>query len=260
MSYIPQTEEERKFLENYKPGDYDRPSVTADIVALTLDNEYKLSVLLIKRGGYPYKGYWALPGGFVGINESVDSAAARELEEETGIKELTLNQIGTFGDVDRDPRMRVISVAYMAFVPMKKLAGHKAGDDAAESGIFRINGLETGFRCTEFLKEGIYGPIKDDPIKTLAFDHTNIIQTAVKRLQNRISYTDDAFSFLENDQRFTIYELRRVFEAVNGYKADPGNFSRMFKSRFLTFGTVEPTGEYTQEHSGKKAAVYRKVR
>ena len=138
MSYKYSSEEERQFIESYDASKYERPSVTADIVILTIDNEDDLNILLIKRGGYPYKDKWAIPGGFMEVGkESIDETAVRELKEETGIDNVYLKQLYTFGNVGRDPRTTVVSVAYTALVPKSKL--HiTAGDDAKDAQLFKI--------------------------------------------------------------------------------------------------------------------------
>ena len=250
MGYIPETEEERKFIEEYDSSRYEKPSVTADVVIFTLSEDNTLSLLLIKRGAYPYKDRWAIPGGFIGINESVDGAATRELLEETSLRDIPIEQFGTFGAVDRDPRMRVISVAYMAFVPKKMLNFH-AGDDAAEAQLFKIVPKIDGITFI-----GTDNIIHE---KDLAFDHAEIIKTAIKRLRNRISYTDDAFKFLEDDQSFTIYELKKIFETVTGSAEDAGNFRRMFLTRYVKTGLVVETGKNDSRNGRKSAALYRKL-
>ncbi|MBO4514124.1 MAG: NUDIX hydrolase, partial [Lachnospiraceae bacterium] len=131
--------EEKAFLENYDPDKYKKPSVTADVVTLTVDEQDQLCILLIKRGGYPYKGKWALPGGFMNTDEeSVTQAARRELYEETGVQDVSLRQLYTFSQPGRDPRMHVVSVAYTALVPKGSLKV-RAGDDAWEAEVFRIS-------------------------------------------------------------------------------------------------------------------------
>ena len=136
--YIYESEEEMNFLKSYDASKYERPSVTADIVIFTLGDAGNLQVLLIKRGGFPYKGRWAIPGGFVNVGkESVDEAAARELKEETGVENVYLKQLYTFGEPGRDPRTTVISVAYTALVPKGELKV-QAGDDAQEARLFNI--------------------------------------------------------------------------------------------------------------------------
>ena len=139
---------EEEFLKNYKPGDYERPSVTVDMVLFTLDDEEeedlkkvpkkKLKVLLIKRNNHPFMGCWAIPGGFVDIDENIESAVYRELKEETNIDNVYLEQLYTWGDVNRDPRMRVISTSYMALVNKNNLNA-KAGDDAEDVAWFEIS-------------------------------------------------------------------------------------------------------------------------
>lgn len=249
--YNPSTEEERCFLETYDPNKYDKPSVTADIVIFTISDDNELSLLLIKRGGYPYKDKWAIPGGFVGMDESVDEAALRELEEETSVTGISVEQFGTFGEVDRDPRMRIISVAYMAFVP-KSMLTYRAGDDAADAQLFKIkidlDGIAFENRDHSFTE------------KDLAFDHAAIIKTAIKRLRNRIDYTEDAFKFLKDDQNFTIYELKRVYETVKGIKLDTGNFRRSFFRDYVDTGKIRDTGKRQKNSGHKEAAVYQKVR
>ncbi len=249
--YIPTTEEERKFIESYDASKYEKPSVTADIVIFTLSDSNNLSLLLIKRGGYPYKDSWAIPGGFVDVKESVDRAAERELEEETALKGIPIEQFGTFGAVDRDPRMRVISVAYMAFVPKDKL-DFKAGDDAKDAKLFEIKKDINGL-VFESIDESI---TESD----LAFDHSNIIKTAIKRLQNRIDYTDDAFKFLKNSKSFTVYELKKIYETVKGTKEDNGNFRRDFLRDYVKTGIVIDTGKKIRNVGCREATLYSKVK
>lgn len=249
--YIPTSQEEKDFLQNYDAGKYEKPSVTADIVVFTLSENNDLSLLLIKRGGFPYKGKWAIPGGFAEMKESLEETAARELREETGLSGLPIIQFGTFSDVDRDPRMRVISVAYMAFVP-KNLLKFAAGDDAADAKLFTISiGLD-----------GITFVNGDERVKAsdLAFDHEKIIITAIERLRNRIDYKEDAFNFLKNDQSFTIYELKKIFETVNGKVMDAANFRRDFMRKYVNTGVVVATGDTTMDNGHRAAALYRKVK
>ena len=132
---------EEQFLKEYSPGDYERPSVTTDILVFTVQNKdvadirkadkKDLKILLIKRKDHPYIGQWAIPGGFVDIHESLEEAAKRELKEETDLDNIYFEQLATYGDVKRDPRMRVISSAYMALIPSRHLKP-KAGDDAED--------------------------------------------------------------------------------------------------------------------------------
>ena len=245
------SEEEREYLRNYRPGDYERPSVTVDNVIFTLSDKHELSILLIQRRNFPYKGLWAIPGGFVEMTESLLEAAARELKEETGLENIPMDQLATFGDVGRDPRMRVISVAYMAFVPKDSLNIH-AGDDARDAELFRIYRNEEGLVLI-----GTRHVVKEDE---LAFDHAKVIETAIQRLKNRIDYTEDAFHFLENDQSFTIYELKKIFETVKGENLDAGNFRRDFLKKYVDTGKVVETGEKTSANGRRAVTLYRKVR
>ena len=249
--YVPTSQEERDFILNYDSSRYEKPSVTVDNVIFTLSEENILSVLLIKRGVYPYKDKWAIPGGFVGMKESLDEAASRELYEETGLKGINTEQFGTFGEVDRDPRMRVISVAYMSFVP-KGMLVLKAGDDAKDAKLFKIHidldGI-TYIGDTEVLHES-----------ELSFDHSDIIRTAIKRLRNRIDYTDDAFKLLKDEKSFTIYEMKKIYEAVKGMREDTGNFRRSFYKKYVDTGIVKETGEKTENTGYRDAKLYCKVK
>lgn len=248
--YIPRSQEEKAFLEQYDSSQYEKPSVTVDMVIFTLSPAGTLSVLLIKRGGFPYKDCWAIPGGFVEMKESIDAAAARELKEETGISDLPMTQIGTFGEVDRDPRTRVISVVYMAFVPQSGL-DFLAGDDASDAQIFEIHYDENG----EMQLAGERDTICE---KELAFDHGLVLRTAISRLQNRILYTEDALAFLKDDQSFTAYELKTIFESVLGKKQDAANFRRDILKKYIAAGVVEETGETEKREALRPAKLYRR--
>jgi 8-oxo-dGTP diphosphatase len=168
-------------------------------VVLTIGDSKRLGLLLVERGEHPYKGSLALPGVFVRMEESVDAAAKRALNEETGLKDIPLVQVGTFGEVGRDPRMRVISVAYMAFVPSGRLDKCRPGEKECRVGVYEIN---------------------DTLYEKLAFDHADIVRTALTRLRNRLDYTDEALDFVEDQEAFTIRELRQVYEAVKGDRID----------------------------------------
>lgn len=137
MAYIPSCKDEELFLKNYDASKYQNPAVAADTALFALDGSV-VRILLIKRGGYPYKGCWALPGGFVNIDEDIKDSAARELFEETGIKDVYSEQAFVWGSADRDPRARVITVSYIALADYSKLCA-KAGDDAAEAKWFSID-------------------------------------------------------------------------------------------------------------------------
>jgi 8-oxo-dGTP diphosphatase len=138
MNYKPASEEEAKFLKNYNAKDYDNPAVTVDagIVALD-DKDGKMKMLLIRRGNFPYKGYFCLPGGFVELNEDIDDAVKREMTEETGIGNAEFAQVMALGEPGRDPRHHIVTILYAAYVRMADVAA-KAGDDAAEAEWFTI--------------------------------------------------------------------------------------------------------------------------
>lgn len=242
---------EKEYLESYNPDVYEKPSVTADILVFTLNKDCELELLLIKRGRHPYKGKWAIPGGFVGMKESVDEAAKRELAEETGVNQGYLEQLYTFGAVDRDPRMRVISVAYLALIPRKTLDFH-AGDDAQEAKLFKVN-MEN-WELTLKSEDGTRIFSED-----LAFDHGEIILMGLKRLSGKLDYTDIAFELLQDKECFTIRELKLIYDAIKGVKSDTGNFRRMFKSRYVDEGKAVDLNKSSGELSFRKAKCYRYI-
>ncbi|MBA3234119.1 MAG: NUDIX hydrolase [Propionibacteriales bacterium] len=207
--------------------------VTADAVVLTVRDD-ALSALVVTRGGHPFKGRLALPGGFVQIEEDLDEAVARELEEETGIS-LTgkrVEQLATYGKPDRDPRYRVVSVAYLAIQP--DLPEPVGGDDAADA----------HWRAVTWLLA------RRD---RLAFDHREIMRDGVERARAKLEYSAIGTSFCP--PCFTIAELRRVYEVVWGVRLDPGNFHRKVTG---VPGFVEPTGDKARRETGRPAELYRR--
>lgn len=242
---------EGEFLHEYKKQKYPKPSVTADLVIFTiLDNDLK--VLLIKRGGHPYKDFWALPGGFLDVKEEgpdqgedLDACAHRELSEETGLPKGScfLEQLYTFGRAGRDPRTRVITVAYYALVSPDKARLVQAGDDAAEAEWVSVAGSLFDVR---------------DPSRTmqmLAFDHTEILWKALDRIRGKIDYAPIAFELVP--PTFTVAELRRVYEVVKGQTYDPANFTKRFR-RMLADGILLPADGHKQgDLGGRPAKVYR---
>ncbi|MHB8872482.1 MAG: NUDIX hydrolase [Myxococcaceae bacterium] len=234
---------EKAFLQRYKPGTWPRPSVTADLVVLTIVDAL-LRVLLVRRSEHPFKDAWALPGGFVRVGEGqkdqgedLDAAAARELQEETGLdpRQVYLEQLYTFGQAGRDPRTRVITVAYYALVRPDLAPLVRAGGDAARVQWFDVSSL---------------GKVP------LAFDHQAIIAKALERIRGKLDYSDLAFNLVP--QTFTIPELRSVHQIVTGAPQDPGNFRRRF-NRMLDDGLIAkaPGKRIT---ASKPATVYRFVR
>lgn len=232
-------DEDEAFVKAYRPEDFERPSVAVDIVAVTVKDSL-LYVLLVKRAEPPFRGRWALPGGFVRVGkgadrgESLDQALARELHEETGlsIHEVYTEQLGAFGEPDRDPRMRVISVAYYALVRPDLIGRVRGGGDASHA---------------EWV------PVTSDV--RLAFDHARILEAARQRIKERIRTTNLAKSLVP--ATFSIPELRNVYAIVTGEPQDAGNFRRRFGA-LLDEGIVEraPGKRIT---SSKPAAVYRFV-
>ena len=242
------SKEEKEFLEQYDVTQFERPSVTADIVIFTLDDADELNILLIKRGGFPYKDCWAIPGGFLEAGkESIDEAAARELRTETNIDDVYLKQLYTFGDPGRDPITTVISVAYTALVPKHKL-DIKAGDDAKEAKLFAIKYDVNGIIFTN----GNTVITESD----LAFDHAEIIKMAITRLRNRIDYEDDAFNLLKNKEKFTISELKRIHETIKNRTLDLPNFRKTFLRDYVSTGKVIDLNK-TESSKGKPARLYK---
>ena len=189
---------------NYTPGDYPPVAVTVDVAVFTIRDD-ALQVLLIERGGEPFRGALALPGGFVRPNEDLDQAAARELAEETGLHTGAwhLEQLASYGAPDRDPRMRVVTVAYWAICA--DLPALRAGGDAVAATLTPVEQLERG---------GV----------RVAFDHDRLVRDAVERTRSKLEYTALAAKFCP--PTFTIGQLRRVYEAVWNTRLDPGNFQR----------------------------------
>lgn len=250
-NYEDMTEEE--FLAQYKPGDYERPSVTVDMLIFAMNKEQHLELLLIKRAGHPCRGKWAIPGGFVEMDESLDEAAARELKEETNLEGIYLEQLYTFGAVNRDKRTRVISVAYLALVPARLLT-YKAGDDAADACIFEVRQKKDGFTLYSRERELIL--TEED----LAFDHKDIVKKGLERLKGKVTYSDIALELLRDKERFSIYELQIIHEALTGEEMDVANFRRSFKKKFIDTGRVEKLDEKCFDYSKKPSSYYRLIK
>lgn len=239
---------EEEFIRQYDPNRYERPAVTVDMLIFTVDQEkqYALELLMIERGGHPFRGKWAIPGGFVEMEESLEEAAARELQEETGLSDIYMEQLYTFGDVGRDPRMRVISVAYMALVPKEKLCPI-AGDDAARVKWFAVRCGEDGvlqLRASDASSELCLSE------QDIAFDHGLVIRTALQRLKNKIEYTDLAFELV--GEKFTLTQLQRIYEAILGKKLHKPNFRRRIAER------VEKTEEMETRSSNRPSYLYKR--
>lgn len=210
----------------YDASTYERPSVTVDVVILTV-RDGRLEVLLVKRRHWPFEGMWAIPGGFVEPDESLEDAARRELEEETGVSDVYLEQLYTFGDPGRDPRTRVITVVYYALIRADQLRIH-AGDDAADARWF---------------------PAYDLP--PLAFDHAKILAYTRERLRSKLEYTTIGFQLL--GPTFTLSELQDVYEAILNRPLDKRNF----RKKVLSTGILEQMPETRKAGQHRPAALYR---
>jgi len=242
---------EKQFLEQYDPGKYQRPSVAVDMIIFTVadvqcDNyrklpEKELRVLLIRRGGHPYIGRWALPGGFVNPSETVGEAARRELMEETGIQDAYLEQLYTFSNPGRDPRTWVISCAHMALIDSSQIK-LRAGSDADDVRWFTVR-----------FKQDKLSLSNDDIVLSengLAFDHAEIIICAINRLRAKLEYTDLAFCLMP--EKFTLTELQQVYETILGkplYKA-------AFRRKIVDL--VWKTDQYTSDKGHRPAIIYTK--
>lgn len=211
----------------YDPDKYDRPSVTVDVVVFTLAGN-DLQVLLVQRKYAPDAGMWAIPGGFVHLSESLDDAARRELREETGVTDVYLEQLYTFGAPDRDPRTRVITVAYFALVPFPAVALPDPQEDAAAAAWFSMSQLPP-----------------------LAFDHPEILEYALTRLRYKLEYTMVGFELLPDT--FTLSELQHAYEIILGEALDKRNFRR----KILSADIIEETGKMQKEAEGRPAKLYR---
>ncbi|WP_431966211.1 NUDIX hydrolase [Actinacidiphila sp. bgisy160] len=219
----------------YDPSAFPPFAVTVDLVVLTV-RSHALCALAVRRGEPPYQGRWALPGGFVRGDEDLAGAAARELEEETGLRAgsgVHLEQLATYGDPKRDPRMRVVSVAHLVLAP--DLPAPRAGGDARSA---RWAPVE------ELLRNGEEG--------TLAFDHARILADGVERARSKLEYSALATAFCPPE--FTVGELRRVYEAVWGVALDPRNFHRKVTG---TVGFLVPAGGTTTRQGGRPAQLFR---
>lgn len=238
------TPEERAYLESYDPDEFEHPSVAVDVALLSV-RERELVVGLVERGEQPARGKRALPGGFVAMDESLDAAAARVLDTKAGLRGVYLEQLYTFGEPRRDPRTRVISVAYYALVDTRRLPGIEAG--ALSFGRLRVPWQgERGGPVAVLDDAG-------DPL-ALAFDHAEIIATAVKRIRGKLHYTAIGYQLL--GETFTLRELQDVHETILGTSLNKDSFRR----RMLASGDIEATGERESAVVHRPAELYRFTR
>jgi len=206
--------------------EYEHPAVTVDTVIFTIRDK-QLKLLLIRRAIAPFKGEWALPGGFIQMDEDLEDAARRELEEETGVKDVFLEQLGTYGNPKRDPRERVITVAYFALIPSGKIRLQAATDADA-----------VGWFCM-------------GELPTLAFDHSDILKAAHKRLVSKLDYSTIAFQFM--NEQFTLSQLQQVYEIILQDELDKRNFRKWA----LALEQIEETGDIFREGTHRPAKLYR---
>lgn len=280
---------EREFLEKYRAEDYERPSVAADMVIFTVTDEAadsyrklpekELRILLIRRGGHPFLGKWALPGGFVQPSETTEQAAARELREETGVDDVYLEQLYTFSDIGRDPRTWVMSCSYMALINSDKLE-LQAGDDAADAAWFKVSYrllreqkemMEDGYVKTLEYELKLSGEeelsavvartltVKTSSTSTeykivsnngLAFDHAKIIACAIERLRGKVNYTDIALHLMP--ELFTLTELQHVYEVI----LDKELLKAAFRRKVADL--VAETDHYTENAGHRPSRLYRR--
>lgn len=281
---------EREFLAQYRAGDYERPSVATDMVIFTVTSteegnyrklpEKELRILLIRRGGHPYLGKWALPGGFVRPDENADQAAARELQEETGVSDVYLEQLHTFTDVGRDPRTWVMSCSYMALIDSSRFR-LEAGDDADDAAWFKMSYrllreqkelLDEGYVRTwtyelklsaegEELTAVINRTVTAKPTSKsleytivenngLAFDHGKIIACAIERLRGQTNDSDIALHLMP--KLFTLTELQQVYEVI----LDKELLKAAFRRKVAEM--VVETDHYTENAGHRPSRLYRR--
>lgn len=206
--------------------EYPRPALTVDCIVFGLDAELELKIMLIKRDIPPFQGQWAIPGGFVRMDETLEAAALRELQEETGIQDVYLEQLYTFGDLGRDPRDRIVTVAYYAL----------------------INLIDQKIQASTDAREAYWFPLSKIP--KLVFDHEQILQTAIARLRGKIRYEPIGFELLPKD--FTLTQLQKLYETVLDRQLDKRNF----RKKLLSMDLLIDTGEVQHNVSHRAAKLY----
>lgn len=233
--------DEQAFIDGYDPTAFDRPSVAVDVVGLTQRGD-DLYVLLVRRAEHPHQGDWALPGGFVGMDESLPAAAGRALGAKSGLGGTYLEQLFSFGAPERDPRTRIISVAYYALVAWERVAAIERREDIAVAAVVVPWTGEQG------------GPVEvhvEGKPASLAFDHADIVGMAVKRIRGKLNYAPIGYQLLPDE--FTLLDLQRVHEAIAGHPLNKDSFRR----RMLASDEIEATGERQEGVGHRPAALYR---
>ncbi|RMC99489.1 NUDIX hydrolase [Clostridium autoethanogenum] len=277
---------EEEFLKQYDDSIYEKPSLTVDMLIFTVMNEKKenyrklpeksLKILLVKRGDHPCIGKWALPGGFVGINESLDQAALRVLRAETNVDDIYMEQLYTWGEVDRDPRTRVISSSYMALVDSSSLS-IKAGSDEEDAAWFNVSynllqekkeAMEKGYIYEQIVQIKLWNENEELSAKIriienpdgevsreitestgIAFDHGKFIEYAISRLRNKIEYTSLAFNLMP--ELFTLTELQQVYEVIQGKELLAAAFRRKVASMVIE------TNQFTKDAGHRPSKLFR---
>lgn len=263
---------EEEFLKDYDPCLYDRISITTDILLLSISdkdtgnyrklNQKKYSVLLVKRDTYPFKDKWCLPGGFVKVDETLDEAAKRILHSETNLQDIYLEQLYTFGDINRDPRMRIISSSYIALIDKNRLNDDLSSntswfditvlEDKKSFNVTLDNGIETiSFEVGKTLIDHTTDRYKFNIIKNekVAFDHPLVIVTGLERIKNKIEYTDVVFNMMP--ELFTLGELQQVYEVILGKKLLDPAFRRIIAEK------VEKTDKVKVGGGHRPSALFR---
>jgi 8-oxo-dGTP diphosphatase len=236
--------DEATFLAAYDATAFAKPSVTVDVVLIGIQAG-SLRTLLVRRTEHPDRGRWALPGGFVRMDESLDDAAARVLAEKAGLADVYLEQLYTFGRPDRDPRMRIISVSYYALVDRHRLERIAANDNARLSTIDVPWDGESGGAVD--LLDDLGEPVE------IAFDHRDIVGVAVKRLRGKLNYAPVGYALLPPE--FTLLQLQRVHEIILGTRVNKDSFRR----RMLASSELVPTGSHEDGVDYRPAALYRRT-
>ena len=244
---------EEEFLKDYDSSKFEKLSMTADILIFSVSSEEvdnyrktdkkKMSILLVKRDNYPYKDKWCLPGGFIGIDEDLDKAPIRILKNETNVENVYLEQLYTFGNVKRDPRMRVVSTSYIALIDKNRLTNNLSSNACwfditfyeEKNNIVDItlsNGNEIiNFNIKKVLREKTTDRYSFNVVKNdlLAFDHAKVILSGLERLKNKIEYTDIVFNMMP--ELFTLSELQQVYEVILGKKLLDPAFRRIIADK-----------------------------
>ena len=267
---------EEEFLASYNPNDYERLSLTSDILIVSVsdvaNSNYRksdkkvMSVLLVKRMDYPFKDKWCLPGGFLRIDEHLRDCPVRILKEETNLHDIYLEQLYTFGDINRDPRMRIISTTYMALIDKNKLMD-KLNPNASwfdveiienknnVTLIFDNGNISFNIKIKKVLKEKTTDRYRYEVIENnnLAFDHAKVILTGLNRLKNKIEYTDIVFNMMP--KYFTLGDLQRVYEVILGKKLLDPAFRRIIKNKVVKTEMIRSDGghrpSYLYMYNGK---------